>query len=408
MQLPIASGAGRPEPRAFRPNLGGGGKAAATPVLAAPPQVAANANPRLALPVASGAATRAQPRAFVLPGTAGGGKGNGGGNGGAPAVAPPPQLASGNGTGSLPGGIGGPARPQPRALVLPGGMGSNGRGQASAPQLDAPRVSAGGAPSGALTLAVVGLNPTERLTAPLPEGSRNARFSAGPQTRANGGDGEPVESARVFVPDLMVRNGPPAPNLALMASAAPTSPENLRQAARMAPRIAPPEPSREQIATRVTGAPAPILEGRVVYSMTVQMPNVTSYTGSWLIWFAERGARRGADRKVAAPVPRHKVDPKYVASAAADRVQGTVRLSAVIRSDGSVESVALLTHLDERLDRSAEEALRKWQFQPARRAGAPIDVDAVIDIPFRLAPSKVRWCRAMRTRRARRPHGRFP
>jgi TonB family protein len=272
---------------------------------------------------------------------------------------------------------------------LPGG---NGRGRVEAPQIEAPQVSAAGAPSGTLTLAVVGLNPTERLSVPLPEGSRSARFSAGPEKRAGGGDGEPVESARVFVPDLMIRNGPPAPNLALMARAAPTAVENLREAARMAPpRMAAPEAPREQMATRVTGAPSPMLEGRTVYSMTVQMPNVTSYTGSWLIWFAERGASRGADRAVAAPVPLHKVDPKYVASAAADRVQGTVRLSAVIRRDGTVESVALLTHLDERLDRSAEEALRKWQFEPARRGGTPIDVDAVIDIPFRLAPRKVNW-----------------
>jgi outer membrane biosynthesis protein TonB len=48
--------------------------------------------------------------------------------------------------------------------------------------------------------------------------------------------------------------------------------------------------------------------------------------------------------------------------------------------------VELLKHLDDRLDKSAEEALGKWQFQPALRDGAPVDVDAVFEIPFRLAP----------------------
>jgi TonB family protein len=58
----------------------------------------------------------------------------------------------------------------------------------------------------------------------------------------------------------------------------------------------------------------------------------------------------------------------------------------VIRKDGHVESVELLKHLDDRLDKSAEEALSKWQFQPALRDGTPVEVDAVFEIPFRLAP----------------------
>jgi TonB family protein len=85
-------------------------------------------------------------------------------------------------------------------------------------------------------------------------------------------------------------------------------------------------------------------------------------------------------------VPLRKVDPKYVPDAIQERVEGSVRLSAVIRQDGHVESVHLLRHLDSRLDRSAEEALGKWIFEPALRNGTPIDVEAVFEIPFHLAP----------------------
>ena len=60
--------------------------------------------------------------------------------------------------------------------------------------------------------------------------------------------------------------------------------------------------------------------------------------------------------------------------------------AAVIRKDGQVDSIALLRHLDDRLDRSAAEALAKWQFEPAIRDGTPVEVDAVFEIPFRLAP----------------------
>ena len=91
-----------------------------------------------------------------------------------------------------------------------------------------------------------------------------------------------------------------------------------------------------------------------------------------------------------APVPTRKVDPKYIQTAVEERVEGVVRLSAVIRRDGHVQSVELLQHLDDRLDRTAVEALSKWEFEPAVRDGVPVDVDAVFEIPFRLAPRSSR------------------
>ena len=46
----------------------------------------------------------------------------------------------------------------------------------------------------------------------------------------------------------------------------------------------------------------------------------------------------------------------------------------------------VVRRLDERLDGSAQEALAKWQFEPAVRNGAPVDVDAIFEMPFRLLP----------------------
>jgi protein TonB len=133
------------------------------------------------------------------------------------------------------------------------------------------------------------------------------------------------------------------------------------------------------------------MDGRAVYTVAIQMPNVTSYSGSWIVWFAEHEPVPGApSHDVRPPIPLRKVDPKYIAAAAEEKVEGVVRLSAVIRKDGRVESVALLRHLDDRLDRSAQEALAQWVFQPALLEGAPIDVDAAFEIPFRLAPRPVK------------------
>jgi TonB family protein len=63
-----------------------------------------------------------------------------------------------------------------------------------------------------------------------------------------------------------------------------------------------------------------------------------------------------------------------------------VQIAGVIRTDGRVELLRVLKSVDERLDRSAEEALRKWEFEPAKRDGSPVEVDVVAEIPFQLAP----------------------
>jgi TonB family protein len=183
---------------------------------------------------------------------------------------------------------------------------------------------------------------------------------------------------------LLIRSGVPDAKPTLMARVSPTSEANLRAALRSslpATPIAGPHP-----AMRVSSAPDPLWNGRDIYAIAVQMPNITSYTGSWMIWFAERGEESGAGGVLSPPVPLHKVDPKYFPAAIADRVEGKVRLAAVIRKNGRVDSVRLLQHLDDRLDQSAQDAMDKWQFEPALRNGQPVDVDALIEIPFRLAP----------------------
>jgi TonB family protein len=195
------------------------------------------------------------------------------------------------------------------------------------------------------------------------------------------------------VPGLLVRGGGPPDNTATRVTAlglAPTSRENQALAAKtVAPGPPPPPPKApgDTGARRVSEAPDPRLSGRVVYSVAIQMPNVTSYSGSWLVWFAEHEPVAGSgpvDMK--APNPLHKVDPKYIAAAAAERIEGKVRLFGVIRKDGHVDSIALIQHVDVRLDQSAAGALGQWVFEPALRNGRPVDVDAVFEIPFHLAP----------------------
>jgi TonB family protein len=247
----------------------------------------------------------------------------------------------------------------------------------------------GAAPTAAAetTLAIVGLNPANLTTVPPPPASRPSGFSAGPEVRNEGASASASGMELLNVPGLTVRGGAKDAQPTLTAPFSPTSRENLLAAARVAGGVPAMRPPAEPGIRRVTEAPDPRFAGRVVYAVAIQMPNVTSFSGSWLVWFAERQPLPGSGAvEVRAPVPLRKVDPKYVAAAVADRVEGSVRLSAVIRKDGRVEAISLLHHLDDRLDRTAQEALAKWEFTPALRNGAAVDVDAVFEIPFHLAP----------------------
>ncbi len=230
------------------------------------------------------------------------------------------------------------------------------------------------------SLAIAGLNPAVTPDLPQPPGSREAGFSAGPVLRTEGGTGTPTNST-LEVPGLLARGGDTAGKPTLVGRVLPFTRENLANA----PHLPAAPPASVAPEPRPGESPEDVLRGRRIYTVAFQMPNITSYSGSWTVWFAEHEEAAQRDL-LRAPVPLRKVDPKYIASAAAEHVEGRVRLFGVIRKDGHVDHIVLLKGIDARLDRSSAEALGLWLFEPAQRAGRPVDVDAVFEIPFRLAP----------------------
>jgi len=52
-----------------------------------------------------------------------------------------------------------------------------------------------------------------------------------------------------------------------------------------------------------------------------------------------------------------------------------------------VSDIRVLYSPDERLDAFAESALARWKFVPAERAGRPVALEAVVEIPFRVRRS---------------------
>ncbi|MFQ5664528.1 MAG: energy transducer TonB, partial [Terriglobia bacterium] len=139
--------------------------------------------------------------------------------------------------------------------------------------------------------------------------------------------------------------------------------------------------------------------GRRVYTTYIYLPDLTSQSSTWLLRFAERnranparpaalageGNRAGKDNRISAPQVVKKADPCYPADAHWERVEGTVALYGVIRADGGVEDIAVVRGVEARLDKKAAEAFARSRFAPARKNGRPIAIEALVEIPFRLA-----------------------
>jgi TonB family protein len=136
-------------------------------------------------------------------------------------------------------------------------------------------------------------------------------------------------------------------------------------------------------------SPEKVLGSKRVYTLHVNMPNLTSASGSWILNFAELkepnlgGENAAVASDLAGPVPLRKVDPKYPPELRASHVDGEVILYAIIRKDGRVDSIQLVHSVDPRLDSNAMEALAQWKFQAAENHGEPVDLEAVVYIPFR-------------------------
>jgi TonB family protein len=251
-----------------------------------------------------------------------------------------------------------------------------------------PVISGGGSGNEAAgKLIALGLHPAD-VHGPitLPGGNRHGEFAATPEGKPDGpGTGAPG----IYVgpgpvnPGAAVAGQPTAnPNGSGNGNAAPnTNPNPKGSQPQEVATLAPPAyPTRQLPDNAIEDS---VFSGKRYYSLTLNMPNLASVTGSWIIRFAEL-KDRPEKGELTAPVALEKVDPAYPPDLIHDRVEGTVTLYAVIHSDGTVGSVRVLRGIDSRLDENARIALTRWRFRPALKNGAAVDLEAVVHIPFKV------------------------
>jgi len=76
--------------------------------------------------------------------------------------------------------------------------------------------------------------------------------------------------------------------------------------------------------------------------------------------------------------------PIYPASAASAGIAGTVLLRAIIRTDGAVMGMTVLSTPDPALADAAMEAVGQWRYEPTQLNGEPVEVVTTISVNFRL------------------------
>jgi TonB family protein len=325
------------------------------------------------------------------------------------AVIPPPPSVDGAGTGSTRG-----STRHGRQQTALGASG--GQVVPPPPSIPSPHTADAGG-----RIIALGIHPSVTPPAEPPQGNRRGTFAATPEGRP-GAEGTPDirtegvagtdghgtgKDARTGV-GLGSTNGAPAgapPGLHVGAAAKPAPsaqaggvPSNdatggasgtagkSELASLSEPRTRPTSGSAPQPKAELVDNPSPlerqIFHDRRLYSMTLNMPNLNSAGGSWVIRFAELDSSHEKGELVA-PVAEHKVDPAYPIQLMRENVSGTVTLRAIIRADGSVSDIQVVNGADARLDRYASQALARWHFRPAMKNDVTVHVEAIVMIPFK-------------------------
>ena len=79
----------------------------------------------------------------------------------------------------------------------------------------------------------------------------------------------------------------------------------------------------------------------------------------------------------------YRVQPTYPSLARAARIQGEVRLRAIIGKTGAIENLAVLGG-HAMLVAAAVEAVRQWRYRPYMLNGEPVEVETEITVNFTL------------------------
>jgi TonB family protein len=302
-------------------------------------------------------------------------------------IAPAPQLSV-DAQRTIPGGRSALHARSPEVIAPPPALGASGRSR-----------SGGG-------MVALNLHPAVGAPPAPPAGNRRGAFASTPEGH-RGASGTPGSDGKSNGSGAVKKNGDDLPSglyvgktstsgAPVAGDPAPKNPNYVNP--KLIANARPPRIRNTQAEgdTKLSEPERAVFGNRKVYSLSLNMPNLNSAGGSWIIRFAalKPDANRASAHSgeapaddLSPPTATRKVDPAYPLELMRQNLAGTVILYGIIRADGTVHDVRVLRSVDERLDQFASEAIAKWQFQPATKNGSAVDVEATFWIPFR--PTRV-------------------
>ncbi len=87
---------------------------------------------------------------------------------------------------------------------------------------------------------------------------------------------------------------------------------------------------------------------------------------------------------VKAPKLIHYVEPEFSPNSKEAFVEGVVRISTVVTTEGQPSAYRVVSGLNAEEDKTAVEALKKWKFQPGSKNGRPVNVRVTVEVEFHL------------------------
>ena len=234
---------------------------------------------------------------------------------------------------------------------------------------------------GDVNVAIANLNVVEKSLPELPAGARPGQFSKAP-IKGPDASGD-ISDSSLKVPDLVIRRDKGA------SAKGPEETHTMRtilyldrvRGIPMTGLSVPLRPANRTIPAAIDAR----FRGRNVYTIVIPIENLPPYTGDWIVWFAELEAKPGETPLVRAPIPFRKVEPVRD-PAPKNQPTRRVQVAAKLDKNGKLNAVSVVTAAIPGLAEAVTEDVRSWEFKPATRNGVPVEIEAVIEIPFNGPP----------------------
>jgi hypothetical protein len=241
------------------------------------------------------------------------------------------------------------------------------------PPKDAPTAPEATRGNQQVNLAVASVNPAP--AAEVPTKARSGQFSVAPKL-GEPSSGEAAAGA-LTVPNLT------AHDLGLLPQPSSGKSNTVVYTERVRPSYSsvftvPLRPSNRSIPKSVEAH----FTGRNVYAVVIPIENLPAYGTDWILWFSETTPPSGLAPSVRPPIPFRKIELVEKGREARDT---RLQIAATLSMDGKLSNIKVLSAVPESVQALAIEDLSAWEWKPATRSNAAVAIEAVFEIPFRLA-----------------------